>query len=276
MKVVEIESEGSISRSGMNELDYCLNPYLGCHHGCTYCYAIDMTSKKDARENWGNVVYVRKNIAQNLASDIKGLRRGIVGISTITDPYQAVEARYRLTGKCLRLLLENGFRVTVQTKSPLARLDFNLLSKYRNFSDIGFTIVSADNYKTRLTEPHTPSPEARFRGLMEASAMGIHTWIYFGPVMRGINDSPEDISAVMRWASSSGSRVIFDFYRNYDGSARAISRSDLNPQYMAGNESWKKYVTDLIRKIAEEFSVEVNSEQEEWLIERKKSFRTLF
>ncbi len=276
MRVVEIESEGSISRSGMNELDYCLNPYLGCHHGCTYCYAIDMTSKKDARDNWGDVIYVRKNIARNLASDIKGLKRGMVGISTITDPYQSAEARYRLTGKCLKLLLENGFRVTVQTKSPLARLDFPLLSKYRNYSDIGYTIVSADSRKTRLTEPHTPPPEARFRALMEATAMGIHTWIYFGPVMKGINDTPEDISAVMRWASLSRSRVIFDFYRNYDGSERAISKSGLNPKYMAGNESWKNEVSGLIRKMAEEYSVEVNSEQEEWLIERKKAFRTLF
>lgn len=276
MRVFEIETSGSISRSGMRELDYCLNPYLGCHHGCTYCYAIDMTSRRDAAENWGEVVYVRRNIVGNLAADIKGLRRGTVGISTITDPYQAVEAKYRLTGKSLKILLENGFRVTLQTKSPLARLDFHLLARYRNLADIGFTIATSDNARTRLTEPHTPSPGARFRAIKEASSLGINTWIYFGPIMKGINDSQEEISAIMRWASSSNSRVIFDFYRNYEGSRKTIAASGLNPEGLSGNDAWRERVSSAIIKTAAEFSVEVNSEEEEWLVERRKTFRTLF
>jgi DNA repair photolyase len=202
MIVREIESAGSITRSGMKELDYCLNPYLGCSHRCLYCYAIDMTYDREASENWGDVVLVRKNIDRRLASDIKGIKRGIVGISTITDPYQPAEARYRLTGKCLQILLKNGFRVTVQTKSPLVRLDFPLLSKYAHMADLGMTITTLDRSRSLRFETRTPSPEARVSALREASKAGIPTWIYYGPIIKGFNDSQEEIRNIVSTASS--------------------------------------------------------------------------
>ena len=276
MKVVEIDSPGSISRSGMKELDYCLNPYLGCHHGCRYCYAPDMTSAREASENWGEVIYVRKNIDKNLARDIKNIRRGTVGISTITDPYQAVEGRYRLTGKCLSILLGNGFRVTIQTRSPLARLDFPILAAHRNMADIGFTLISMDMGKTRIFEPHTPSPDARIRAVREAGFMGIPTWIYFGPIMRGINDSPDDIRRILSEASIAGARVIYDFYQDYKAPHRMTSAAGLKPSRLVGDAEWRESTSSIIHDLAERLSVKVNSEGEEWLMEKRDNFRTLF
>lgn len=277
MIIREIESAGSITRSGMKELDYCLNPYLGCSHRCLYCYAIDMTHEKEAAENWGDVIFVRKNIDRRLVSDIKGMKRGIVGVSTITDPYQPVEARYRLTGKCLEILLRNGFRVTVQTKSPLVRLDLPLLARYRNMSDLGVTITTLNQSKALVFETRTPSPSARLSVLKEASSLGIPTWIYYGPIIRGFNDSLEEIRDIMKAASESSSRIIYDFFQEYGGAMNLIKKEKISlPSRMQGNAGWMAKVKQMIGDESVEYGVKSNSESEEWLAERRSMFRTLF
>lgn len=277
MIIREIEPAGSITRSGMKELDYCLNPYLGCSHRCLYCYAIDMTYEKEASENWGDVIFVRKNIDRRLASDIKGLKRGIVGISTITDPYQPVEAQYRLTGKCLEILLKNGFRVTVQTKSPLVRLDLPLLARYRKMSDLGVTITTLNKSKSLIFETRTPSPSARVSVLKEASSMGIPTWIYYGPIIRGFNDSPGDIHDIMNAASESSSRIIYDFFQEYRGAMNLIRKEKAPvPTGMEDNDGWMARVKKIIEEESSAFGIRSNSESEEWLAERRAMFRTLF
>ena len=128
IKVVEVTAASALNRSGLSELDYTLNPYLGCLHACRYCFAVDMTPHREAREMWGSTVAVRVNILDVLKKEIHRLRRGVVGVSTITDPYQAVEGRYGITRSCTEMLLRNGFRVSVQTKSPLVRRDVEIFS----------------------------------------------------------------------------------------------------------------------------------------------------
>ena len=277
MIIREIESAGSITRSGMKELDYCLNPYLGCSHRCLYCYAIDMTYEKEASENWGDIIFLRKNIDRKLASDIKGMKRGIVGISTITDPYQPVEAKYRLTGKCLEILLRNGFRVTVQTKSPLVRMDLPLLARYRNMSDLGITITTLNQSKSLLFETRTPSPSARVSVLKEASSLGIPTWIYYGPIIRGFNDSPGDISSIIKAASETSSRIIYDFFQEYRGAMNMIRKENISmSSEPEGNAGWMARIKKMIEEESESFGIRSNSESEEWLAERRTMFRTLF
>lgn len=78
MRVVEYRAKTAISKSGMAELDYALNPYSGCLHGCKYCYAVDFTRIADAAENWGEVVYVKTNLMDLLKAEIKGMKRGLL------------------------------------------------------------------------------------------------------------------------------------------------------------------------------------------------------
>ncbi|KAA8922643.1 MAG: radical SAM protein, partial [Thermoplasma sp.] len=114
MRVIEIEVKTALQKSGLRELDYSLNPYLGCMHRCLYCYAMDMTKDTRASSDWGSTVIAKRNIIEVLRREIPYRRRGIVGISTITDPYQPVEFRYRLTRQAVGILLKEGFRVSIQ------------------------------------------------------------------------------------------------------------------------------------------------------------------
>ncbi|MCW6168388.1 MAG: radical SAM protein [Thermoplasmatales archaeon] len=278
MKIIEYSVSKAISKSGMMELDYAINPYSGCFHRCLYCYAIDYTHHKDAASNWGEIVYVKKNIDLILKRDIIGLPRGIVGLGTITDPYQPVEATYRLSRKILEILLRNGFRVTVQTKSPLVTRDVDVLSLHRSTADVGITITTINRAKSLMIETKTPSPSARITALGKLNNEGIKTWIFLGPIIRNFNDDDENLRAIFEAAVSTGSRVIYDFYSSYKGAnsmmERYLPRHDGRKEFNESNV-WKREVVGRIAKLAEKYNVECNSQKDEWLVERGYNFGEL-
>ena len=277
MKIIEYMASTALGKSGMKELNYTLNPYSGCFHGCVYCYAIDMTGKKDAAENWGDVVYVKTNLIELLRKEIIGKKRGMVGISSITDPYQAAESKYRLTRNAIEVLLKNGFRITVQTKSPLVARDIDIFSRYRSYCDVGMTITTMDRNTALTIEPHAPSPEARSVALRKLADEKIKIWIFAGPIIRGINDSQESIEKIFRVASNTGARIIFDTYVPYRGAStlmqKTVNRAGNSNAYYA-DRIWADVIRDTFEKFSEEYSVRVNGEDEEWLVEYQNDFRT--
>lgn len=213
-KIVEIEVRQALSRSGLPDVDYALNPYIGCAHGCLYCYAKAYTRFRDVVENWGSIVVVKKNIVDLLEDDVKRVRRGVVGIGTITDPYQPVEALYGLTRKSIEILLENGFRVSIQTKSSLVLRDLDILRTHRGAVDVGITITSTRNLsKVRFLEPYSTPPLARVETLKKIAREGVKTWIFYGPIVPGYNDSLGEVVEILRIAKETNSIVYFDKFR---------------------------------------------------------------
>ncbi len=211
--VKEIRVKSALSRSGLPEYDYALNPYLGCQHGCIYCYAMDFTRGGEPGVKWGGeVVYVKVNLIQALLRDIRRLRPGVVGVSTITDPYQPVESRYKLTRRSIEVLCNAGYHVSIQTKSALIIRDIDVISKCGRAVDVGFTITTMrDTY--RVIEPMAAHPMARASALRKIASLGIETWIFLGPVIPGVNDKAEDYEPVIRLAKETNSQVIIDRFR---------------------------------------------------------------
>ncbi|HPA28077.1 MAG TPA: radical SAM protein, partial [Acidobacteriota bacterium] len=121
MKIREISSKSIISASKIH--DYVVNPYVGCAHGCSYCYARYMKRFTDHREPWGEFVDVKINAAELLAKEIKKKTRGNIWMSGVCDPYQPLETKYELTRSCARIIVEHGWPLSVQTRSPLVLRD---------------------------------------------------------------------------------------------------------------------------------------------------------
>ena len=277
MKIIEYTASTALGKSGMKELNYTLNPYSGCFHGCVYCFAINMTGKKDAAENWGEVVYVKTNLIELLRKEIIGKKRGMVGISSITDPYQAAESKYRFTRNAAEILLRNGFRVTVQTKSPLVARDIDVFSRYRTTCDVGITITTMDRDVALTIEPHAPSPESRAGALRKLADEHVKIWIFAGPIIRGINDSQDSIEKIFNMASSTGARIIYDTYAPYGG-ASALMHKTVNkeghPNTYYTDKAWAAGIRNIFEKFSSRYSVRVNTEGEEWLAEYQTDFRT--
>ncbi|MFG1519438.1 MAG: radical SAM protein [Thermoplasmataceae archaeon] len=274
IEIQEIEVKSAMGKSGLRELDYSLNPYLGCLHSCIYCYAMDFTRIRPSSE-WGKYVIVKANLVDVLRKEVKRKKKGIVGVSTITDPYQPVEGRFRITRESITVLAENGFRVTVQTKSPLVIRDIDIMGKYRNSIDVGFTITTTDRKKARILEPETPSPESRVEAIKKLGESGIQTWIFYGPIIRGFNDSQIDISGMIQSAAVTGSRIIYDRYNRYPASAKKMKSLGLE-QNIADEDGWWQSKEMEIRKQAERAGIICNSEDEEWEMNHRSMYGSFF
>ena len=169
--------------------NWTLNPYFGCQHGCFYCYARFMKKFTNHKEKWGNFVDIKINAPKLLAKEIKKKKKGKVWISGICDPYQPVERKYKLTRKCLEILLENNWPVIIQTKSPLILRDLDLLRKFQNI-EVGFTITTADERIKKIFEPKTSSIEERINALANLHKKGIKTYVMIAPILPGVENLP--------------------------------------------------------------------------------------
>ncbi|GGI76551.1 radical SAM protein [Vulcanisaeta souniana JCM 11219] len=264
--VKEIRVKTALSRSGLPEYDYALNPYLGCQHGCIYCYAMDFTRSEPGRR-WGEIVYVKANLIYALTKDIRKLKPGIVGVSTITDPYQPVESRYKLTRRAIELLCNAGYHVSVQTKSALIIRDLDIISKCGKSVDVGLTITTMRN-TYRAVEPMAAHPTARASALRRIASLGIKTWIFLGPVIPGVNDKVEDYEPVIRLAKETNSQVIIDRFRPRPVVIKFMSRK-LNPIYPATRDWWSETLNSIMR-LCREYGVNCITAEDEWEINRKR------
>jgi len=190
MIVREIRSKTILSVSKI--YDYVINPYVGCEHSCTYCYARFMKRFTGHTEPWGEFVDVKINAAELLEKEIKKKKRGRVWISGVCDPYQPLEKKYRLTGMCLEILVSEKWPVTIQTRSPLILRDINLLKKAGEL-EAGFSITTADDKIRKLFEPNAPSVNLRLKALGELHSAGIRTYAMIAPLLPGAEKLVEEL-----------------------------------------------------------------------------------
>jgi len=178
----EIRARNILSRSKV--FDYVVNPYTGCQHGCTYCYARFMKRFTGHSEPWGQFVDVKVNAPELLEREVTRKPKGRVWVSGVCDPYQPLEKKYELTRKCLQILLRLGWPVTIQTKSPLVLRDIDTL-KGRDKLEVGLSVTTADEEIRKLFEPNAPPIGQRIRTLGQLHITGIRTFAMIAPMLPG-------------------------------------------------------------------------------------------
>jgi len=188
MIIKEIQSKTILSVSKV--YPYVINPYTGCQHGCSYCYAHFMKRFSGHQEPWGQFVDVKVNASDLLRMEITRKKTGKVWISGVCDPYQPLEAKYKLTRRCLEILAQNDWPVVVQTRSPLVLRDMDILRKGKAF-EVGLSITTADDEIRRLFEPHAPPIKERIRALDELHRAGIRTYAMIAPMLPGAENLAE-------------------------------------------------------------------------------------
>jgi DNA repair photolyase len=134
------------------------------------------------KEPWGQFVDVKVNAPDLLNQEITKKKTGRVWISGVCDPYQPLEAKYKLTRQCLEILAQNNWPVVVQTRSPLVLRDVDILKKGKDF-EVGLSITTADDGIRKLFEPNAPSIKERVRALDEIHRAGIRTYAMIAPIL---------------------------------------------------------------------------------------------
>ena len=125
--VKEVYAKSILTKSQI--YPYVVNPYTGCQHGCSYCYARFMKRVTGHKEPWGEFVDVKVNAPKLLQKEVLRRKPDRVWVSGVCDPYQPLEAKYRLTRRCLAILADHGWPITIQTRSPLVLRDMDIIKK---------------------------------------------------------------------------------------------------------------------------------------------------
>ena len=188
-----------------------MNIYRGCTHGCIYC---------DARSDCYNMTHafedieVKQNAPQLLEQALKAKRRRcMIGTGAMSDPYLHAEKELRLTRSCLELIERYGFGLAIQTKSDLIMRDIDLIDSInrRAKAVVQMTLTTADEDLCRIAEPNVCTTKRRFEVLCEMHERGIHTVVWLSPLLPYINDSPENIAAIVDMAGKAGCMGIICF-----------------------------------------------------------------
>ena len=215
MEIKEIQSKSILTKSKLPDADYVVNPYTGCRFGCVYCYASFMSRYVGKNINdWGEFVYVKINAPELLQKEIQKLKNKGKGLSilfsSVTDPYQGVEAKYQVTRKCLQVLVDCGFegKVSILTKSQLVTRDIDLLKKLKNV-EVGLTITSVDDSVSRFFEKLAPNVSQRFEALRILNDAGIVTYAFVGPLLPNYINNIDALDSVFENIKDSGTNEIY-------------------------------------------------------------------
>ena len=180
--IKEIKVRSVLTKTGIPGRKYCINPYVGCAHACKYCYATFMKRFTGHIEPWGSFVDVKINAPEVLRRQLKRAELGNIIMSSVTDPYQPLEAKYMITRKCLEVLALYKFPLDILTKSTLVLRDIDIISKLKD-TEVGLTITTDDDSVRKIFEPNAPPIQARVETLRALHKKGIKTYVFIGPTL---------------------------------------------------------------------------------------------
>lgn len=190
-------------------IDYNMNLYRGCCHGCIYCDSRSECYRIDDFDQ----VRVKFDALAILRRELRSRRtRGIVGIGAMSDTYNPFERTLHVTRGALELVEEFGFGVSVDTKSSLIARDADLLSAIgrQGGAVAKITITTADDELARIIEPHAPSPSERFAALAKLAEAGVFCGVLFTPTLPWVTDDDATIRGVVEGAAAAGARFVFN------------------------------------------------------------------
>lgn len=189
-------------------INYNMNIYKGCSHGCIYC---DSRSECYGVEDFDRV-RAKENALGIIDRELRSKRRkGVVGTGAMSDPYNPLEASYELTRGALEIVNCYGFGISIATKSPLIVRDLDLLMKIAKHSPVlvMMTVTSADDVLCQKVEPGVAPSSERFAAMKALSDAGIPVGVLLMPILPFIEDDVANIEAIIDKANESGASFIY-------------------------------------------------------------------
>ena len=214
----EIECKTALTRVTATNLPFrwSLNPYRGCQHACTYCFARGTHEflGYDAGRDFETRIVVKTNAPEVLRQDLgrPSWRRELVAIGTACDPYQAAELKYSITHRVLRVMTDFANPVSIVTKSPHIIRDADVLESLAKVADVtvNFSVSTLDEDIWRRIEPATAKPAKRLEAMRLLSDRGIRCGVLVAPVLPGLTDDPAALERVIQAARDHGASFVAD------------------------------------------------------------------
>ncbi|BDZ45748.1 Rv2578c family radical SAM protein [Naasia aerilata] len=211
-----------LARSALNKVPgperwgwgWTINPYRGCSHACTYCFARPTHKYLDLDEgaDFDSQIIVKINVAEVLRKELASPKweGRPVALGTNTDPYQRAEGRYRLMPEILTALADSGTPISILTKGTLLRRDLDLLTELaeRVPVDLGMSIAVYDDELQQSVEPGTPTTAARLATVAAARERGLPCSVFVMPVLPYLTDTKAHLDRALGMIAESGASSV--------------------------------------------------------------------
>jgi DNA repair photolyase len=215
VETIEAPAKSVLNRVTGMPFDWSINPYRGCYHQCVFCYARRTHSflDEDGVNRWGSRIFVKTNAPAVLRTELakRSWRHERVAIGTVTDPYQPLEGKYRLTRGILEALRDYDTPASLITRSPLVIRDIDVLSQLASIAgaSVSISIATMDEQLAREIEPTVAPPQKRLMAVETLAQAGIRVNVALAPILPHITDSPENIDGVVRAARAAGASNVW-------------------------------------------------------------------
>jgi DNA repair photolyase len=200
--------------------EWSINPYRGCQHGCSFCYARKTHTflGVEANDHFQNHIYLKTDAADVLEAQVRKLvskkgpkGAGRVAIGTATDPYQPIEAKAQSTRQCLEVLRKYGLSVSITTRSPLILRDLDLLRQMDHVS-VNISLNTLNHPIWKAMEPSTPSPEKRLETIKKLTDAGIRTGVFMAPMLPLLTDDIHGMVELVNTIHAQGAAFVIPSY----------------------------------------------------------------
>ncbi len=261
VNIGETTCKSIINTSGIEGVDYAVNPYIGCAHGCTYCYARFMTRWYHQGERWGTFVDVKKNAVECMKREAPKKKHGVILFSSVTDAYQPIEKKTELTRSLLKVLAEYDLAVEILTKSALVKRDIDVLGEFTR-SEVGLTITGLDDDVRRVFEPGASPIMERIETLGLFSDAGVPTYAFLGPLLPFLSEP--QLEELLNILADKVGRVIVDRLNIKAGNWKPIEntvlklRPEILPEFKEASREDSSYYDELknrMRRLLDERAI---------------------
>ena len=196
MKIKEVSVNDYLTKSNLPASDYVINPYVGCSHGCKYCYASFMKRFTGHIENWGDFIDIKKC---NKKIDLRKISGKNVFLSSVTDCYNELEEKFLITRGILEQLVNSDCYLSISTKSSLILRDIDLLKQIKNLT-VSVSINTLDeSFKNDMDK--ASSIKSRLNTLKYLHENGIYTVLFMSPIFPYITQWKEIIEISKKYVT---------------------------------------------------------------------------
>ncbi|WP_423903789.1 DUF5131 family protein [Campylobacter showae] len=276
MQVAKVRAKNILSRSKIGSGGYAINPYVGCSHGCIYCYAEFMRGVTGHEEAWGEFLDVKDFDTASLVKFAASHGNERVFMSSVTDCYNPYEARFGATRKVLETLAGSDTNLQILTKSSLVTRDIDLLQTMPNVR-VGVSLSVIDEKLRRMLEPRTSSVAARIAAIKKLCAAGVKTYIFVAPIFPQITP----VFDIISHCGDAADEIWFDrlnLYPNFRDKILSFIRRNFpallplyKQIYLFGEDGYFERLADEIRLAAQEKFGSQSGERVKVFFERRKS-----
>ena len=273
MVVNELNVIDYLTKSNLPTSDYVINPYVGCTHGCKYCYASFMKRFTGHKENWGDFIDIKRC---NKPIDLKKISGKNVFLSSVTDCYNQYEKDFCITRNILEQLVDSDCNLSISTKSKLILRDIDLLKQMKNL--IVCMSINTLNEKFRSDMDNANTIKERMDTLKELHNNGIYTVLFMSPIFPYITEWKEIIDQTKDYVDEywfenlnlrgSYKNEILDYIRiNY-----SKLYSDYIDIYLKKNDKYWKELAEEINNYCNQNNIKyTNYFYHKELVEKKKA-----